>query len=281
MLSEVPEGGVSVRFLPAPSLLLAVTATFLAGCGGDGEGGSSPLDTTPPAQVVDLAFFSVADTSVVLTWTAPGDDDMSGTASEYDCRHWYSYITQANWDSIIQIDGEPSPSPPGSREFLEVTGLAVDSTYCFGLKTCDEVPNWSLISNIICTGYPVWADLSLSKEVDNRNPECGEQVTFTITVTNSGPHTATGVTVSDLIPSGFAYVSDTGNGAYDNTSGMWDIGTIYVNESDSLRIIVTVLTSGDYRNIAQVETADQEDSDSVPGNDDETEDDWDYAETDS
>ena len=45
-------------------------------------------------------------------------------------------------------------------------------------------------------------DLSLVKTVDNESPKVGEQVTFTLTINNAGPSTATGVEVTDQLPDG-------------------------------------------------------------------------------
>ncbi|MCH2081056.1 MAG: hypothetical protein MK226_01635, partial [Saprospiraceae bacterium] len=107
-------------------------------------------------------------------------------------------------------------------------------------------------------------DLSLVKIVDNSTPDVGTDVIFTITVTNDGPAPATGVEVTDQLPSGFNYVSS--DGAYDAGSGVWTIGDMGIGETVTLNITATVLATGDYVNLAEVTDANEQDSDSTPGN---------------
>ena len=103
-------------------------------------------------------------------------------------------------------------------------------------------------------------DLSLVKTVDNESPKVGEQVTFTLTINNAGPSTATGVEVTDQLPDGYAYISDTGNGTYDAVSGIWTVGSLEKDESQSLEIVVEVLASGNYNNQATISNVNEEDS---------------------
>jgi hypothetical protein len=108
-----------------------------------------PPDIILPANVADLTTGDTTANSIVLTWTAPGDDAIEGTASEYDIRYSTSgpIDTEGKWDIATQCTGEPSPSSPGTLESFTVTGLSPSTTYWFALKTADEVPNWSGISN--------------------------------------------------------------------------------------------------------------------------------------
>ena len=105
-------------------------------------------DSTPPAAVVDFTISEVTTNSITLTWTAPGDDGNVGAASEYDIRYLTSPITEANWNRAAQCEGEPKPKVAGSSESFTITGLYPDNTYCFAVRTADEVPNWSGLSNI-------------------------------------------------------------------------------------------------------------------------------------
>ncbi len=110
--------------------------------------GSTSAETVPPAAVADLGNSGSTETSITLVWTAPGDDGASGTASSYDIRYSASSINASNWDAATRVTGEPSPASAGSTESFTVGGLSSGSTYFFALKTADEVPNWSALSNV-------------------------------------------------------------------------------------------------------------------------------------
>lgn len=88
-------------------------------------------------------------TSVQLTWTAPGDDGTIGTASQYDLRYSTSAINSTNFASATRWISTPTPAAPGTSQTTTVTGLNSSTTYFFALKTGDDVPNWSVISNVV------------------------------------------------------------------------------------------------------------------------------------
>jgi len=88
-------------------------------------------------------------TSITLTWTATGDDSLTGIASQYDLRYSTSPITASNFGSATRWSSMPSPTSPGTTQNVTVTGLTPSTTYYFALKVGDEVPNWSAVSNVI------------------------------------------------------------------------------------------------------------------------------------
>ncbi|UPZ17966.1 PKD domain-containing protein [Flavobacterium humidisoli] len=111
------------------------------------------------------------------------------------------------------------------------------------------------------------SDLSLLKTVANASPNVGENAVFTIVVTNNGPSNATGVVVTDQLPSGYSFVSATPSvGTFDSNSGGWSVGSLANSASASLTIIARVLATGNYNNVAEVTGADQFDPNSIPGN---------------
>ncbi|RKY87976.1 hypothetical protein DRQ11_04880, partial [candidate division KSB1 bacterium] len=105
-------------------------------------------DTTPPAAAT-LTLGTVTSSSVELIWQAPGDDGWEGVATSYDIRYSTGPITESNFESALQPPNIPSPSNPGTTETFVITGLQPSTTYYFALKTSDEVPNWSEMSNVL------------------------------------------------------------------------------------------------------------------------------------
>ena len=72
-------------------------------------------------------------------------------------------------------------------------------------------------------------------------PEIGDTVVFQIEVANNGAAQATNVSLTDQLPAGLTYVSDTGAaGAYDPTTGLWTIGTINTGDTEIITISATV-----------------------------------------
>ncbi len=112
----------------------------------------SQEDTVPPAAVTDLLASDGGDGSIVLSWTASGDDGQEGTAWQYDLRYTTESegpITTDNWDAAHVISGVSTPSPAGTAETYAVTSLSGNQGYYFALKVADETPNTSGLSNVV------------------------------------------------------------------------------------------------------------------------------------
>jgi len=105
-------------------------------------------DTTAPAAISDLTTSNPTENSVILNWTAPGDDGNTGTASGYIVKYSTSGpINDSNWDSASTYAQLWTPLTAGSKETHVVSGLDPDIQYWFAIKAYDEIPNYGYISN--------------------------------------------------------------------------------------------------------------------------------------
>jgi uncharacterized repeat protein (TIGR01451 family) len=104
----------------------------------------------------------------------------------------------------------------------------------------------------------------VSKTVSDATPNVGDQITFTVTLTNSGPDAATGVQVTDLLPAGVSFVSSNASqGSYVNTSGVWTVGTVSPGAPQTLSITATVVSPVAQTNTGTISDADQFDPDAA------------------
>lgn len=103
-------------------------------------------DDTKPSAITDLSVIA-ATNSATLTWTAPGNDGTIGRASIYDVR--YSTTPISDFSTATKVEKVPAPKSSGEIESLEILGLNPTTTYYFAIKSSDEAPNESAISNII------------------------------------------------------------------------------------------------------------------------------------
>jgi Leucine-rich repeat (LRR) protein len=130
-------------------LAILFLSLALVSCSNLGGGGNNADDGNSPFMIIDLRVSAVTDSTITMKWTATGDDSSAGTASSYDMRMLTHSISYANWDSAIQLSGEPAPSPAGQTDSMVVRGLMADSTYYFALNACDEAGNCGGQSNCV------------------------------------------------------------------------------------------------------------------------------------
>jgi len=106
-------------------------------------------DATPPAAIADLSVTSATGNSLALRWTAPGDDNNTGTATSYDIRYSTSAITASNWASATTVTAEPTPLVAGTVQTYTLTGLQPSQTYYVAMRASDERNNVSSLSNVV------------------------------------------------------------------------------------------------------------------------------------
>ena len=102
----------------------------------------------------------------------------------------------------------------------------------------------------------IYTDLSLQKSVDDYTPELGQEVTWTLTVSNEGPSWAENVRVDDMLPEGMEFVSSHATvGGIDISSGIWSLGGMGVGEVATATVTMKVIDVDNYiNNYAKVST---------------------------
>jgi hypothetical protein len=106
-------------------------------------------DAIAPTPIADLAVFSGATTSgsLLLTWTATGDDGLVGTASAYEVRYAMFPLTTGNFSQGTVVAVAP-PGPSGHAQQLLVPGLTSNTNYYFAIVAIDDGGNRSGLSNV-------------------------------------------------------------------------------------------------------------------------------------
>jgi uncharacterized repeat protein (TIGR01451 family) len=85
------------------------------------------------------------------------------------------------------------------------------------------------------------AEIGIVKTVDNANPNSGDTIHYTLTVSATGPSTSLGVVANDVLPAGVSFVSASSSvGSYVSSTGIWTIGSLNVGHSATLVITATV-----------------------------------------
>ena len=109
------------------------------------------------------------------------------------------------------------------------------------------------------TETPQQADLSVTKTVSDATPNVGDQITFTVTLSNSGPDAATGVQVTDLLPAGLTFVSarHRARAATTTSAGCGPSARSAPASPQTLSITATVVSPAAQTNTATISDADQ------------------------
>ena len=119
-------------------------------------------------------------------------------------------------------------------------------------------------------GFGISADTAIKKAITDPDEAAqesfeftpGQRVTYTLTLTNNGPGAATGVTASDELPAGVAFVKAQGDGSYDPATGVWDLSDAPLAKGDVKTIAITVEITGEgagtlVTNVARITHQDQ------------------------
>ncbi|KZX14216.1 DUF11 domain-containing protein [Methanobrevibacter filiformis] len=129
----------------------------------------------------------------------------------------------------------------------KTTGTWTNKVNVSGKENETNYTNNNATANITIKNNSI--DLAITKTVNASTVEIGKTVNYTITVKNNGPANATGVKVTETLPTGVTYYSySLSTGTYSSTAGLWTIGNLNVGQTATLILTVTAKTTGTWTN---------------------------------
>ena len=247
--TAIPDGpgGVVV-----PTLAVSGVPTFL--CSVDLD-----LDLTHTfAGDLDITLSAGGTPTTLTTDNGGGNDNVfAGTLFDDDGGTPASDFVYANLVTATPL------VPEGALNHF----AGVDPNAIWSLSVTDDagvdigtINSWSLDVTTCECAIPE-ADLALAKSVAPTSAAPGDNVVFTLIVTNNGPGSATNTVVVDSLPAAFTYVSNDCAAGFAAPTLTWNVGTLANGASATCNVTVTV--NGPGSNNASA-TADQ--TDTVPAN---------------
>ena len=222
---------------------------------------------------------------VTLVWTGPGGITRTyETTTDADGKYKFENLLPGDYKVSIDPEtlqtAEPlldvlTHSPAGNVENKTVVNDATKADSTAFAKAMKLTANLTLTGEKNQNldqdwGFGISADTAIKKAItdpDEVNQETfeftpGAHVTYTLTLTNNGPGVATGVTVSDKLPTGVKFVKAEGDGTYDSATGVWDLSDATLAKGDVKTITITVDITGEgagtlVTNVARITHQDQ------------------------
>jgi uncharacterized repeat protein (TIGR01451 family) len=237
---------------------------------------NSSTDTNTVAPVADLSILKT-DSSVTyvpgqnLTYTVTvtnnGPSTVTGATVSDVLPEGVTFVSASNGATFNAVTNTVNftsgiLAPAGTTNFTitilpdaDRTGNLVNTAVVAppqGVTDPNPDNNSSTDTNTVA---PV-ADLSILKTDGSVTYVPGQNLTYTVTVTNNGPSTVTGATVSDVLPAGVTFVSATGGATYNAGTNMVNFTSGILIPAGTTNFTITILPAanrtGDLVNTAVV-----------------------------
>ena len=231
----------------------------------------------------DIEMYLVSPTGTRVQLTASQGADADNFNLTFDDEAAASVSTYGTGTAATATS--TTAVPPYATSYRPLSALTAfdgqNSSGTWTLEICDNAGGDSgtfFQADLYLTQSGPFANLSLTKAVSATSPATGSNITYTLTVANAAGSTssASGIVVRDLLPSGVSFVSASGTGTYNSSTGDWSVGTLAPGQNASMTITVTVTanTGTSVTNTAEITASSVGDSNSTPNNGVTSEDDY-------
>ncbi|AWG24164.1 gliding motility-associated C-terminal domain-containing protein [Flavobacterium kingsejongi] len=200
------------------------------------------------------------EVTAVLRTDLPGDT--SGWNPEACVLETVTYTTVAGMSDYVWFISGGTILSGGQLTDNYVTvqwitaGAGTVSVAYINAANCDPIVEITFGVTITLCG-----DIAITKTVDaSSTVAVGDTVVFTIAATNLGTVAFTDVVINETLPDGYTFVQAfTTGGSYNPLTGLWTIAQLEGGETLTLKVTAIVKGSGDYLNVAYLESSFPED----------------------
>lgn len=152
-------------------------------------------DTMAPGSVGDLTIGGDGGGVARLSWTAPGDDGYSGTATAYMLRYSSEPINSDNWNDAEPVSISTAPAAAGAVEAVTTTDLPSDKDLYFAVRSVDDAGNVSGPSNVTMVARPRLSLVAAAIAWESYSDYLQRQLSVSYRVGNNGSGKAFGFTI--------------------------------------------------------------------------------------
>ncbi|MEE1754566.1 DUF7507 domain-containing protein [Streptomyces sp. SP18CS02] len=254
--------------IPAGPLEVGDVITYRVNARNEGGGAAENLtlsDVVPPGTTYLPGSLRVVDGPNA----GPKSDGDGDDQAYFDARGNQVVFRLGNGASGAQAGSLPSTEtlPGGTTVEYRVTidrasggkRIANTATATYENRLGPAPENLTATSDEAVTDVRPAADLTVVKAADATTVTVGQTVTYRVTVGNTGPNRATGVTVADQLPDGLTFLSaDSSAGTYDPAAGVWTVGDLAEGDTATLVLRAKATTTGRTTNTATATAAEKD-----------------------